>query len=67
MLLHYHDTISQHCPLIPKKYLVFDTLDDVLLLKVWLLESDLSPNLYGPFPNYLTLFLWLARKHDVIA
>ena len=66
MLLENHGKQFDHCPLIPKRFLGFDSQEDVFALKIWLLESDLSPELYGPFPNYLSLFLWLARKRDII-
>ena len=55
-----YDTLFKHRPLIPAQYLAIDNPEMVSELKPWLLEdmfNDPDDPPYGPFPNYLRVFL----------
>lgn len=66
MLIHY-DTLFKDCPLIPEQYLAVEDPEMVSELKLWLLANTLNdPNdpPFGPFPNYLHVFLWIVRHRE---
>jgi len=64
MILHY-DTLFKDCPLIPAPYRSLHESETVFQFKLWLLTDTLNkPDdpPYGPFPNYLHLFMWLVQS-----